>query len=560
VTGALAFLLFTTTRNRLLAQLRRLRTPRYAIGFVLGLGYFWMVSLTGTGSPLEAVAPALVLVVFIGIWLFGGDMTALAFSEAEVTMLMTAPVPRRALILYKLAQSQVVILINVLIWTVLLRRGSAVLPGPLSALSVWVIFTTLNLHRMGEALTRASNVEYRAAGQSTKLVARGFIVVLVALFAMLLLLQPLTALQSPDEKNPFAFLTSILEFFKAPGVQELLYPFHLIVAPSFALNARAWALAMLPAVGIVLLHVWWVLRSDAAFEEAAAMASTQLAKRVDAIRARRAGLEPPATAGAKTFTLASTGWPIVAIVWKNAIALRRTLKPGALVRLPILAFAAASFFGWKSGNPAFVISVTAFVMGIMFPLIALQVLRSDLRTDMMHLPLLKSMPLAGADLVLAEVASTAIPVAILRFALLAIAGVALLFSPNRTHIPSGILVGVLITLPATLLAIDTALCTIVNGSAVLFPSWIRLGPGGAGGVELMGQAMLSMLASMIAFVLMLLIPAGIGAGIWYVLGSSPTIATTIAGAFGAAVLGTESYFMMQALGAAFERAEPQQIT
>jgi ABC-2 type transport system permease protein len=576
VTAALAFLLITATRNRLLAQLRRLRTPRYAIGFALGLGYFWLMfgrhlfappgrlgslpSLTGTGSALESVAPALVLVVFVGIWLFGGDMTALAFSEAEVTMLMTAPVSRRALILYKLAQSQMLIWINVLIWTVLLRRGSAVLPVPLSALSVWVIFTTLNLHRMGEALTRASNVEYRAAGQNKKLVARGFIMLAVVLFVMVLLLQPLTALQGPDEKNPFAFLTSILELFKAPGVQKLLYPFHLLVAPSFAPNARAWALAMLPAVAIVLLHVWWVLRSDTAFEEAAAVASTQLAKRVDAIRSRRAGLEPPVTAGAKTFTLASTGWPIIAIVWKNAIALRRTLKPGALLRLPILAFAAAAFFGWKAGNPAFVISVTAFVMGIMFPLIALQVLRTDLRTDMMHLPLLKSMPLAGADLVLAEVVSTAIPIAVLRFGLLAIAGGALLFNPGRAHIPSGILIGLLITLPATLLAIDTALCTIANGSAVLFPSWVRLGPGGAGGVELMGQSMLSMLAGMIAFVLMLLVPAALGAGIWYVLRSSPTIATALAGAFGAAVLGAESYFMMQALGAAFERAEPQQIT
>ncbi len=579
MTGALAFLVFTAARNWLLAQLRRLRTPRYAIGFALAVGYFWMVfgrhvlarpgrptglpPLTATGSPLEAVAPALVLIVLVGIWLFGGDMTALAFSEAEVTMLMTAPVPRRALILYKLAQSQMVIMINVLIWTVLLRRGSAVLPGPLSALSVWVIFTTLHLHRMGEALTRASNVEYRAAGQHKKLVARGIVVpvvvLLVVLLVVMLVLEPLGALQSPDEKNPFAFLTSILEFFKAPGVQKVLYPFHLIVAPSFAPNARAWAFAMLPAAGIVLLHVWWVLRSDAAFEEAAAMASTQLAKRANAIRSRRSTIEPPATAGAKTFALAPTGWPIIAIVWKNAIALRRTLKPGALLRLPILVFGAAAFFGWKSGNPALAISMTALIMGILFPLIALQVLRSDLRTDMMHLPLLKSMPLAGADLVLAEVASTAIPVAVVRFVLLAIAGVALLFNPDRTHLPTGILAGILIALPVTILAIDTALCTIVNGSAVIFPSWIRLGPGGAGGVEMMGQAMLSMLAALLAFILMLLIPAGLGAGIWYVLSSTRTIATVLAGLFGAAVLGAESYFMMQALGAAFERAEPQQI-
>jgi len=574
VISAFAFLLFNTTRNRLASQLRRLRTPRYAIGFALGLGYFWLLfgrhvllqpgrataMPAGAASPLEAIAPAFVAIVLVGIWIFGGDMSALAFSEAEVTMLMTAPVPRRALVLYKLAQSQVMILINVLIWTVVLRRGSSVLPGPLSAASVWVIFTTLNLHRMGEALTRASNAEYRAAGKNTKRVARVFAAVVLMTFVAMLVIEPLNSLQSPDEKTPFAFLTGIMKFFQAPGVQKVLYPFHLIIAPSFAPNARAWALAMLPALAIVLLHVWWVLRSDAAFEEAAAMASTELAKRVDAIRSRRTTLEPPATAGSRTFTLASNGWPVIAIAWKNAIALRRTIKPGVLLRLPILIFALAAFFGWKSGKPELAIFMTAFFMGIMFPLIAMQVLRSDLRTDMMHLPLLKSLPLEGADVVLAEVASTAIPMAIVRFALLSIAGIALLASPADVHIPTGILIGVLATMPVTLLAIDTALCTVVNGSAVLFPSWIRLGPGGAGGVELMGQTMLSMVASLLAFVLMLLIPVALGGGAWYVLSAVPGAAVAMGCLLGSAVLGAEIYVLIQLLGDAFERAEPQQIT
>jgi hypothetical protein len=581
VIGAFAFLLFTTTRNRLLSQLRRLRTPRYAIGFVLGLGYFWMVfgrhlftisrdvaAARGraplpalTGSPFEIVAPVFLLLVFVGIWLFGGDMRALAFSEAEVTMLMTAPVPRRGLVLYKLAQSQILILINVLIWTFILRRGSSTLPGPLSALSVWVVFTTLNLHRMGEALTRASNVEYRAAGMMKKRLAGFFVLFVMIAFVTMVIIEPLSRLDAPDEKNPFAFLTTIVTFLKAPGVQKILYPFHLIVAPSFAPTVQAWALAMLPALGIILLHVFWVLRSDAAFEEAAAIASTKLAQRLDAIRSRRSGLEPPATAGNKTFKLAPTGWPVIAIVWKNAIALRRTMKPGALVRLPILIFGCAIFFGWKSGKPELAIFMTASIMGILFPMVAMQVLRTDLRTDMMNLPLLKSMPLAGADLVLAEIMSTALPVAVLRLVLFAIAGIALLMNPDSgIHLSVAILIGILITLPVTLLAIDTALCTVVNGSAVLFPGWIRLGPGGAGGVEMMGQAMLSMVASALAFLLLLLVPVALGAGAWFVLSAVPTAAIAVACLIASVILGAEIYVMTQLLGRAFERAEPQQIT
>src|SRR5476649_1841522 len=74
VIGAFAYLLFNSTRNRLISQLRRLRTPRYAIGFVLGLLYFWgflgrnlfrmpgraipspLSALAGT-SPFETIAP-----------------------------------------------------------------------------------------------------------------------------------------------------------------------------------------------------------------------------------------------------------------------------------------------------------------------------------------------------------------------------------------------------------------------------------------------------------------------------------------------------------------------
>ena len=182
---------------------------------------------------------------------------------------------------------------------------------------------------------------------------------------------------------------------------------------------------------------------------------------------------------------------------------------------------------------------------------------------MMHLPLLKSLPLAGADLVLAEIMSTAIPVA--RDAARAAgdrgnraaAGSALRRCISRRGYSSGIL----ITLPVTLLAIDTALCTVVNGSAVLFPAWIRLGPGGAGGVEMMGQAMLAMIMSALAFALLLLVPVALGGGrVVRAQRGADRRGRRVACLIASAILGAELYVMMQLLGRAFERAEPQQIT
>ena len=575
---AFAYLIYNSTRNRLISQVRRLRTPRYAIGFALGLLYFWgflgrnlfrarggafpspVSALVGT-SPFETIAPIFIATVIAGMWIFGGDMSALAFSEAEVAMLLPAPVARRTLVKYKLAQSQIVILINVIIWTFILRRGSSTLPGFFAAVSVWVMFTTLSLHRMGEALHRASLGEYRAAGQKPKWFAKVFATVIGLAVFFALLAVPLSKIGSPDGKNPLAFLKNILAFLESPGVRTVLYPFHLVIAPAFAKTIAAWATAMLPALGIVALHLFWVLNSDAAFEEAATLASTERARKIDAMRSRRTvQFDRDGSDVKKTISLSPTGIPVVAIVWKNALALKRTIKLGALIRLPILAFAVAAYFGYKTGDIPRAIAVVAFFMAIMLPLIALQVLRNDLRSDMLHLPLLKSQPLAGADLVLAEVGSSAVVMAAMQLALFVTAGVALMLSPNVSAVRINIVLGILVTLPLSLLALDGALCTIVNGAAVLFPGWIRLGPSGPGGAEVMGQMMLSMVASFLAFLLMLLMPAALGGGAWYLLSATPIVAVVVAAVLGSITLAAESYGMIIALGTSFERAEPQQIT
>ncbi|MGH7653691.1 MAG: putative ABC exporter domain-containing protein [Gemmatimonadaceae bacterium] len=580
MTAALALLLFETTRNRFVSMARRLRSPRYAIGMALGLGYFWMVFGRQVARPAPhndgfaaAAAPAfqlaaelLVFVSIAGIWVFGGDRSALAFSEAEVAMLLPAPVSRRTLVVYKLAQSQIVILINVAIWVLLLRRSIlSSTPVIVGAPAIWVMFTTLSLHRMGAALARASTVEYRAAGAKRKWILRvaGFVMVAAVIAALIAV--PMSVLyrsgSAPAKANdPLSFLNDLMLFMKSPGVQAVLYPARLVVAPLLAANVRQWAVAMVPALGIVALHVWWVLSSDAAFEEAAAVASEERAKRIEAIRTRRTVTAVPARiSGTRTIALAPTGIPAVAIGWKNAISFMRSVKIGAVLRLPVILIAIAAVVGGKVGDRAWILGLVAAVMGILGPFFIVQVLRHDLRSDMLHLPFLKSLPLAGADLVLAEVLSTALPMVAVQFALFAVAGIAASMSSKAGYVPASIAIGAAIASPLMLIALDGAICTILNGSAVLFPGWIRLGPGSGGGIEMMGQNMLSMIATVVAFVLMLLIPLAIAATAWFALKANLTIAVTAACALAAIALASETYGLIIALGQAFERAEPQQI-
>jgi ABC-2 type transport system permease protein len=107
--GPLWYLAGRSTRNRLVRQLRRLRTPRYALALLLGLAYLWYIGVKqrpGSGptgvSPgtVELLAAAGVTAVLLWTWIFGADRRALAFSRAEVTWLFPAPVTRRQLIQY----------------------------------------------------------------------------------------------------------------------------------------------------------------------------------------------------------------------------------------------------------------------------------------------------------------------------------------------------------------------------------------------------------------------------------------------------------------------------
>jgi hypothetical protein len=361
--------------------------------------------------------------------------------------------------------------------------------------------------------------------------------------------------------DPFAFLGTLARILSGPAARAVLYPFHVVIAPVFAHDAAAWATAMLPALGMALLHVWWVLRSDAAFEEAAVEASAAQAKRVAALRSRRTmGSVVAPKAAARTFALAANGRPSIAIVWKNALALLRTFQAGALLRLLIIAVLVSVAFAWTTGDAARIVAIMSLVIASVLLVFGSRFIRNDLRSDMLHLPFLKSLPIRGAELVLAEVASGAVPMAIVQFLLVAIAGGALAMSSGTIGVPAGVLTGVLAASPIWLIALNGAMFTVHNGTAVLFPAWIQLGPAGPGGVEVMGQALIATFGSMLALVLLLVIPIVLGAAGFYVLRTSPAAAVVVASAAGGIVLALESYAMIIGLGRAFERAEPQQIT
>src|SRR5205823_1023843 len=125
--------------------------------------------------------------------------------------------------------------------------------------------------------------------------------------------------------------------------------------------------------------------------------------------------------------LASTGHPAMAIVWKNMLCLRRT----AQLRLFIGPVAMSVVIGMATagdGDIGEVVAAGALALATMMLIFGGRLIRNDLRHDMQHLPLLKTLPIAPADIVLAEVASAALPMAALQLTMLVIAYVSILVS------------------------------------------------------------------------------------------------------------------------------------
>jgi hypothetical protein len=166
---AFAYLAGRSTVNRLSHQLRRLRSPRYLIAIALGLLYLYAIVEQQHAARGDEATPAAwvelaaalgALGAVIWAWLIGSERRALAFSPAEVTFLFAGPVTRRSLVAYKLLRSQLAVFVSVVLWTVLLAHERFGSSPWLRALSLWVLITTLSLHRLGASFVRNAFREY----------------------------------------------------------------------------------------------------------------------------------------------------------------------------------------------------------------------------------------------------------------------------------------------------------------------------------------------------------------------------------------------------------------
>jgi ABC-2 type transport system permease protein len=566
VIRAFGYLAWRSARNRLARQLRQLRSPRYLAAVAFGLGYLWLVLVEqrpAQGGPRSIETRWVELLGALAVagtaawgWVFGVERRVLAFSPAEVTFLFSGPVSRTGLVHYKLLRNQLLILFNSLLWTLILARERFGVSPWLRAVSIWVLLTTLSFHRLGASFVRTSLLEHG------RFALRHRVMSLVAVGAVLIafvwsLQEALPALTRGWSEGAPSFLAAIAEVSTRPLLGTLLRPFEVMIRPLTAPTPAAWLRAVAPAMLLLVLHYVWVIRSDTAFEEAAAETSLRRAKQ---LAGRRSGDSLPRLAHRRLppfLRLRPLGWPAGAILWKNLLAVVRTRRVRTIATGLALASVAGALLSFTShGGVAEMVGWLAATWAGLMMVIGPQWVRNDLRGDLLKLDLLRSYPLRGTAIVTAEVAAstlvlTAAQVALLLLAYLALLGNAAVEPGLRVR--SIILAGALIHLPA----INFMGLLIHNAAAILFPAWVHLGAGRSSGVEVLGQNMLMVVAFLTVLAAALSVPVALGGGLFLLLGRSAGLWAIIPGsAVLLAALAGEAMLLVHWLGGVFERTDP----
>ncbi len=586
--NALWYLYSRSWRNRVLQQLRRLRQPRYIVGALAMGGYIASLLLSPSARAAVVGDASLLdmrqLLSIVGLslalgawWLAAPSDNALAFSSAEVYFLFPAPVKRRTLVQARLFSVQALLLMQVLIWTLLLRRGSGDLPGVLRAIGLWVLFTTISLHRLGATLARTHAPDVPRRTPVAKSIAVLFLLALVgacihAAPAAMVVWRSDLALSSYDTTQVMdrmmAGRVAVESMLNDPVVHALVWPIRAATAPAFARSGAAWALAMPAALLLLALHYFWILRDPQPFEELAIGSSARFADRVARQRrgASLTGLKPSRL----RWELGLVGHPAMALVWKNVTASVRTFRPRSLVFAIIIVVVIAAISGRgidgadvarSSMRTAFVTTfVSVFVAAV---LTAPAWFRLDLRHDLTHLAFLKTAPLPAHTIIATEIVTAAMITTVSMALLFGIPALFLLQGIGGPLTRPGLALSVLGGTVA-LGGINLLHITLYNAVALWLPAWVPLNQGGAstGGASVVGQVYITLLGILASLSLLLAAPGGAMWGLWLLLrptGVPVGVIAVLALAVGMGFVVLEWLGLARLLGSALDRLEPSDI-
>src|SRR5262245_46247997 len=292
---AFLYLAMCSMRNRLHVRLRRLREPRYFLGLSIGMAYvgFLLTRPTPTGYGVSTLsrlddgglvlgilgATGLLAATALAWILPGSGRPALTFSRADVQFLFTAPISRRQLLHYKVMRWQAGAMLGSALVTLVFRPRTFA-QGWTCFLGTLLVMSTVNLHLTGVSLRRES---LRAHGAA---LVRHWIPLALVLGAVTVVAgavawgwSSLSAVSSAEE-----FFGAVRDLADSGPVHLVLWPFTSLMRLPLSGSATEFLAALPVGFAAFLANYLWVLRSDVAFEEAAARDAEQQVLRRRAAR------------------------------------------------------------------------------------------------------------------------------------------------------------------------------------------------------------------------------------------------------------------------------------
>jgi ABC-2 type transport system permease protein len=567
--SALLFLQFHSLKNRLTMRFKRLKQPKYLFGAIVGGLYFYFyffrhfIRVPGRGQAFAPVGSpealllyeglgALILLVIVALaWILPHERAALAFTEAEVAFLFPAPISRRGLIHFKLLRSQFRILVTTFFLTLVTNRfgGNAWI----HAAGWWLILSTLSLHFLVSSFGRTRLLDRGITNWQRRL----GILALMAVLAGSVLVWARRTVPGFDlgALNDFDSIKDYVRQVLAAGpAPYLLFPFRLIVRPYLAPDVHVFLQALAPALAIMVAHYWWVVRSNVSFEEASVEASKKMAEKVAAVRSGNwQTASKPRKAKRAPFRLAPTGPAFLALLWKNLIGAGQAFTLRTWVLLIVVG--GSLCLGLRgsassSGVPSLVGMLAAMLMAWSL-IIGPQLLRQDFRQDLSRMDMLKMYPLRGWQIALGELLGSATILTGIQWLLLLIAVTLFPGSGPWGSTRLGVGFGAALIIPM----LNLITLQIPNAAVLLFPAWFQASKEGAHGIEATGQRLIFMLGQLVVFVLALLAPAALFAGIFFLarLALGLPFALALASIGAAMVLAVEAGLGLMLLGLLFDR-------
>jgi hypothetical protein len=566
--SASLYIVACTAKNRLRVRLRRLREPRYLIGGLAGAAYLYFavfLRLTGArgrrsrqpisaGSLLSAYSGAAgfagagLLLAAVLAWILPSDSGLLAFSEAEIDLLLPAPVTRRQLLIHRLLRSQLPLLFGALISAVFvpLAFGARLRFG----VGMFILFVTARVYFTGVTLARArlgapAAADRRAAWAPLALLLGALAIVGISIARVQ---------QSMPARGLVDVFVNIGRAIGSGPAAAALWPFTAVARPLLAASYAEFLLRLAGALGVLALTLAWVLYSDELFQhspDAVPKPGARGERSASAPRARNVG-----------WTLGLLGRTETVFLWKNAM---QTLRGANMMTvLPFVApaivlavtGATARMSATGARGPAASLAIASLVVAAFSALLGPQAIRTDLRGDLRHLDVLKTWPVKSAAVIRGEMLWPAVLLTLCAwFALLCATVFSAAAVPTMTW--SARLswsAAAFVCVPALV----AAQLTVHNAAAVLFPAWVSTGR--PRGLDAMGQRLVLLIGVILALVV-LLGPGAIAGGImWFAFYPAiGTVSLLPAALLCVVVVAIEIGLLTEMLGAAYDRVDLSQV-